>query len=305
MNKRKKHSKEVNVDKKKKHIASDDVKYDLLETSDDVNVMKNELQTNIMNVEKPNESDIEKCIEPLLCMEINCKNSQKYMKGGLRGKCRIHGGFPLCNEPNCTNNRVYRKGGVQGKCGKHGGYPICIACEVSYVRKTGSKCRYCNEVSTCVKRNMKNKEVLALFLAENGVIFKREVHVNTITLDFVIEMSDKRIIIQVDRNQHKENMYSLGCDLSRMTKVRELFATSCNVLWIRFNPNNFSVNGQGVGNVTKKKRHENILNVINNHIMQKPVEILYMYYDEANEIPIICNDTAFVAEMRDLLVFSP
>jgi hypothetical protein len=59
------------------------------------------------------------------CTEPSCTSRPNYMEGGVRGKCRRHGGYPKCDEPGCTTPTNYNEGGIHGKCGIHGGKPTC------------------------------------------------------------------------------------------------------------------------------------------------------------------------------------
>jgi hypothetical protein len=74
-----------------------------------------------------------------LCEIDECKSYINYMKGGIRGRCRKHGGFPKCDQERCETHVNYMKGGIRGRCGKHGGLPSCDkeGCETSVDYKRG------------------------------------------------------------------------------------------------------------------------------------------------------------------------
>lgn len=37
----------------------------------------------------------------LICKKKDCNTSQKYIKGGKRGFCSKHGGYPICKNKGC------------------------------------------------------------------------------------------------------------------------------------------------------------------------------------------------------------
>ena len=123
------------------------------------------------------------------------------------------------------------------------------------------------------------------------------------------ELADKRVLLEVDEQQHKSDSYSLRCDNARMSYVMTAIAcyesaeTSVAApnatgegertpkrrkttteslrptLWLRFNPNAYRVDGIRL-HVPKKVRYARLLHVLQNYVPSKTTEIMYMYFDE-------------------------
>ena len=97
--------------------------------------------------------------------------------------------------------------------------------------------------------------------------------------------------------------YEIQCDLSRMMFV--LSAIQCDqnerpTLWIRFNPNAFTVDGTKV-TVPKKKKYKRLLAFLTEDTIPNGTEILYMYYDTSNGLPVICQDVTYDHNTKNLL----
>ena len=71
-------------------------------------------------------------------------------------------------------------------------------------------------------------------------------------------------------------------------------------LWIRFNPNAFTVDGVRV-NVPKKNTYQRLLDILNEDTIPNGTEILYMYYDIHNGLPVICQDVTYDKNVKNLL----
>jgi len=247
------------------------------------------------------------------CTEPECDTLQNYKEGGVRGKCASHGGYPRCTEPECDTSQHYKEGGVRGKCPKHGGCPKCVSCVLFIVTKEGKRCSYCRPQSAKAKRAKKEEEAVAAVLKADGMIFERERHISyeCITsddkkfakLDFLIERPDKRVILEVDERQHKNVAYDIKCDLSRMTYVMAAIACTDNVrptLWIRFNPNGYSVDGYPM-RTRKKAKYAKLLSVIKDTKPLDGTQVIYMYYDTERGLPVICKDSTYSARMKAML----
>jgi hypothetical protein len=250
-----------------------------------------------------------------LCDKDGCPTPVNFKEGGIRGKCKRHGGYPRCDEDGCSTPVNFKEGGMRGKCRMHGGFPTCVSCHLFTVRKLGRKCSYCSPCSATAKYAKKEELAVAKALDEAQIPYQREVRINYncfssgskrwAMLDFVIELPDKRVIGEVDENQHNSVGYNIQCDLARMTHVMAAIACEDNTrptLWIRFNPNAFSVDGERV-RITKKKKLSTLVEMIKNHSMTKHTEIMYMYYDaDARGVPLITKDTAYSKSIQSLVV---
>jgi very-short-patch-repair endonuclease len=205
----------------------------------------------------------------------------------------------------------YKDGGTRGKCGKHGGLPRCIACERFSVKKKGLRCSYCRPESAIAKWAKKEEE--AMEIALTGLKFEREVRIDYkyidsgdkhfARLDFVLDLPDKQVILEVDERQHK-GAYTIQCDVLRMTYVMGAIARTKNVhptLWIRFNPDGFKVDGKTT-RVSRKARYAKLLSVIHETVaVFSGTRVLYMYYDVTSGMPSICQDVSYSDQMKKLL----
>lgn len=59
------------------------------------------------------------------CTELGCEAPVRYLPGGVKDKCRRHGGTPKCTLPGCATPVKFKKGGVRDRCALHGGLPQC------------------------------------------------------------------------------------------------------------------------------------------------------------------------------------
>ena len=188
-------------------------------------------------------------------------------------------------------------------------------CQLSIVRKLGALCGYCRPHSQLAKRAKKEEEGVAAFLTKKDIMFHREVVINYncftagdnkkfARLDFVLELPDKRVILEVDEHQHKSVTYSVACDLARMSHV--VSAIRCGgdtrgTLWVRFNPNAHHVDGK-LRHIPKARRYETLCERVVHHCVDEgAVRILYMFYDEESGTPIILRDPDYDANMRNLV----
>ena len=49
-----------------------------------------------------------------ICQEEGCDTLQKYKKGGKKGYCKKHGGYPICKQTGCNTPESYMEGGKKG-----------------------------------------------------------------------------------------------------------------------------------------------------------------------------------------------
>jgi hypothetical protein len=142
------------------------------------------------------------------------------------------------------------------------------------------------------------------FVRERMVDFRREGEVDNgrTYIDFVINPgggggdggSEDRtplVFLEVDESQHRYGYGEARCDMKRMSKVMESLALTSfcgNVLWLRYNPDNFQVDGvtQGARTMpmyTKKRREKWLirrLRAIGRELpLKRFITIEYAYYD--------------------------
>ena len=93
------------------------------------------------------------------------------------------------------------------------------------------------------------------------------------------------IIVECDEFQHDDR--DTSCEVARMTQINEALALEGNtlpILWIRWNPDVFRVNGEKQ-KVKKKERAAQLVRFLRNletsahTLLPESVSIVYMFYD--------------------------
>ena len=120
-------------------------------------------------------------------------------------------------------------------------------------------------------------------------------------IDYVIGMEGGLIFLEVDEHQHKCG-YDPSCDMRRMAKVHESLAVAnCHIpiYWIRYNPNNYTVNGKNA-KTAKTDREARLIECIHriNMMHAPPMQIKYLYYDSTDGVTnVTCHDNYRFKEM--------
>jgi hypothetical protein len=135
--------------------------------------------------------------------------------------------------------------------------------------------------------------------------FKREHHVDYrcvdpglsfSRLDFLLPYwKGGHVIIEVDEEQH----YHIPqmCETARMNNVITswiLAGNSAPVVWIRYNPHAYRVDGVLVKTPTKE-RHHRLLEFLNGISFENsaPIRVFYMFYDMENGKPAVLSDPEY------------
>jgi hypothetical protein len=91
-----------------------------------------------------------------------------------------------------------------------------------------------------------------------------------------------------------------GCDVVRMNNTGACIRVSgeeANLLWIRFNPDAYTVDG-----VTRRTRtadrHAALLRTIETHVPGQGMEVVYMYYDMAGGVPCVLSEPDYPVEFK-------
>jgi uncharacterized Zn-finger protein len=122
-------------------------------------------------------------------------------------------------------------------------------------------------------------------------------------IDVLILRGGGVIFLEVDEEQHRFG-YTVVCDMKRMARVAETLALGGNtlpVLWLRYNPGAFRVDGE-LQRVPKKQREAELLAFI--RAWEFPKEggqscfIKYMYYDMDGGVLAVHNDPGYHPLMR-------
>ena len=116
------------------------------------------------------------------------------------------------------------------------------------------------------------------WLEEAGAVFERGVRVDFrdgeeplfARVDFAVRQPWGTCVLEVDEHQHK--LRDPGREERRMRRIRETYAEP--VKFIRFNPDEFTVDGQP-GQVTADERHRRLLSSLE----APPGDVVYLFYD--------------------------
>ena len=136
-------------------------------------------------------------------------------------------------------------------------------------------------------------------LKNAGIEFKREHRVDFscigdsdnsyARIDFVIIRNGHVIFLEVDEHQHKFGYGSISCDMRRMSTIVESLCLEGNdlpVIFIRYNPHSYTVDGISVSRL-KRDRESMLIDILNKSstYVNKPLSIMYMFYDTSDETP--------------------
>ena len=104
-------------------------------------------------------------------------------------------------------------------------------------------------------------------------------------IDFVIGVIGGLVFLEIDEGQHKYGCEP-SCDMKRMSKVMESLTISGNelpILWIRYNPDAYRVNGE-LKKIGKSIREKKLIQHIKSlDLTGKSLQIEYAYYDEVHK----------------------
>jgi len=152
---------------------------------------------------------------------------------------------------------------------------------------------------------MKKKETRVFdYLTTAGFCFEREVYISyncfdtnrkSSRIDAVFEFPGRnlRVLLEVDETQH--DGYPIACDVRRMNDTGSairLAGTDANLLWVRFNPDAYSVDGERV-RTPWVDRVAALGNILTAFQPSKSMEIMYMYYDTVDGVPAICSNVEY------------
>jgi hypothetical protein len=167
----------------------------------------------------------------------------------------------------------------------------------------------------------KKEEWVAAFCREHGLAYDREVHVTYrqcgendtwARLDFVFYKEDHIVILSVDEFQHQD--YEVACEVARMSKVMCSIRQAGDmrrILWLRFNPDSFSIDGERA-RVGIKERAQVLRKYLQGSaslLGQREVAVCYMYYDCTQQngvlVPDVVNHPDYNRGWRDVVTFTP
>ncbi|PNH01555.1 Zinc finger protein [Tetrabaena socialis] len=164
-------------------------------------------------------------------------------------------------------------------------------------------------------RQKKQEQRVARALDKAGIPYKREHQIDFrciggdagfwARVDFVIVLHGRVIFLEVDEGQHKFGSYgSASCDMKRMSRILESLADGGNTLplvFLRYNPNVFTVDGQVVKKL-KAAREAVLVSVLENPASEvfscdRPLVIQYLYYDVVGCHAVVTRDPEYNAHI--------
>jgi hypothetical protein len=124
-----------------------------------------------------------------------------------------------------------------------------------------------------------------------------------IRVDAMITRGDLTVLFEVDEGQHKDTTkYTVNNELARMEAgTRAVSQISPHVLWVRFNPDVFTVNNVR-GEVPLEARVQQAADLINSYVPTEDVAVVYMFYDEVNGVPILLSHPHYHADARAAVI---
>ena len=124
-------------------------------------------------------------------------------------------------------------------------------------------------------------------------------------LDGVLHFPERglTVLLEVDEDQHVH--YMVACDARRMMDVTTALMCSAtatpHVLWVRFNPDTFMVDGVKQ-RIKTADRLQALHDFIANYQPVQPVAIAYMFYDMLDGEPAVFADADYDSSVKTLHV---
>ena len=128
-------------------------------------------------------------------------------------------------------------------------------------------------------------------------------------VDFLIEIQDTNkkvvgfIFLEVDEHQHKLTNYSISCENRRMTDAQRSLSLEGNsfpIVFIRYNPHEFTVNNQKQ-KVRMKDREAKLVKLLQTIELKQPFSVMYMFYDTVDGNPYIFTDPTYEDSFKQLV----
>jgi hypothetical protein len=135
------------------------------------------------------------------------------------------------------------------------------------------------------QRRKVKEERMAKFLESEGITFEREFSVpfscfetegKCARVDFVVAREWGSILLEVDENQH--SWYAQKCETRRMMDIYSSLIGQGKIVFIRYNPDAFKVDGKKYKIKTLEK-HSKLLQIMNEYEPDLDLEIVYLFYD--------------------------
>ena len=110
-------------------------------------------------------------------------------------------------------------------------------------------------------------------------------------IDFIVGVPGGIVVLEVDEHQHLYGYDApVSCDMRRMNRIMASWrignTSMPNILWIRYNPHKFEIDGVPQNRVMKEDREAWLIRRLKNGV-HTPLAIEYAYYDvDIMEVPL-------------------
>ena len=168
--------------------------------------------------------------------------------------------------------------------------------------------------NTRLRRHKYEEARVCMFLSERGVTLQREMRVDFLIepmsssfpsstsgdckgntsstttattfckIDIVLNLPQAWVLWEVDEEQHQNIRYTLPREMSRMKRAscslqQNPWYNQKPLVWIRFNPHAFTVNGKKSIRWLHRQRLERVWSFLQDFKPTQPVSVVYCFYD--------------------------
>lgn len=164
-------------------------------------------------------------------------------------------------------------------------------------------------------RQKKQEQRIATALTASGFDFKREHTIDFMCLgdatgrcarvDFLLLLSGRVIMLEVDEDQHRFGYGPVLCDMARMADIVLSLAAEGNTLpiqFVRYNPHAFKVDGATVRTL-KRDREACLVSYLRAlppvDASTPPLAVQYMFYDTEAGHPVVTRDPDYSPHFAD------
>ena len=201
------------------------------------------------------------------CLSENCKHRPFYTdkKDNYPIRCELH---KIDNDLNVIEKK-------------------CVNCSLeNFISNKNGMCNDCSDYIQikATRRHYKEETVKKLLLENDFNIIHDKIpegSCNKYRPDFILDCGKFFIIIECDEHQHSN--YQCLCEQARMINIHQDIGGSIPVLFIRYNPDNYTdTNKTRHRSKNESIRHDKLISVLKSCVIHPPkyhLSVIYLYYD--------------------------